>query len=720
MKPQKRWLWMSVLVLPLLVVGFLVAGAVPSLTKETAAQEPTTAVSLPAVAVAESASTGETSAPAAEPPARAAAAETPTPGAASGPPVSPTPPPVAVEGTCISGLVIDNLGVPQPGWTVTASHESGAPTHISTTDAYGRFSFTNLGAGTWFLEVTVPAGWKATTPSRFHVTLTGQGTACANVRFKNERLACVEIVKRDSNDGAGLPGWRITGQKGDQQVTAITDGLGKAKLENLEAGLWTLCEEIPPGWAAVYPANGCMTVNLAPPRWDGAPCVRLEFTNRQVARSYGFDVLKTDDKGNPLSGWRFHARPADHPGPDLVAITGVDGVARFRSGITLGVWTVSEESQEHWRPVGPATQQITITQPYWEGQFPRLEFVNEPTTCVLIKKIDENHNGLGGWTIRAEYLDDEEEPERVVTTDSKGEAILCDLPLGRWRFSEDIKPGWTPGTVPQFEVELTRQGRPYEEIRFKNQSEPICVEGYKRDENQVGLSGWVIRAKPVDSDGPVKVAITGADGYYRLDGLDARRWRFTEDLKLGWVPLNPAEGWVEVDLRSPGPGECVQVDFQNRSPRVCVDVWKKDVHGYAGLPDWEIRVTPDGGGETLTGRTDGTGFVRFADLMPGWYIVEEVMQDGWAPVSWTRRKVNLQPTADGSCTPVIFYNRQSRTPYIPPDPPSGNCRAVHVVAYGQTLSGIAWHYGVTVSQLMAANGLQNPNTIYAGQRLCIP
>ena len=45
---------------------------------------------------------------------------------------------------------------------------------------------------------------------------------------------------------------------------------------------------------------------------------------------------------------------------------------------------------------------------------------------------------------------------------------------------------------------------------------------------------------------------------------------------------------------------------------------------------------------------------------------------------------------------------------------------VHVVAWGESLSGIATRYGVTVEALMAANRLANPNMIYIGQQLIIP
>ncbi|NLE76687.1 MAG: LysM peptidoglycan-binding domain-containing protein, partial [Chloroflexi bacterium] len=145
-----------------------------------------------------------------------------------------------------------------------------------------------------------------------------------------------------------------------------------------------------------------------------------------------------------------------------------------------------------------------------------------------------------------------------------------------------------------------------------------------------------------------------------------------------------------------------------------------DIHGFVGLPNWEIRLKQDGGTDVRTALTNGVGFVRFGELMPGWYVLEEVMQDGWAPVSWTSQKVYLRPTADGSCASVTFYNRQSRGASYPVDPPASGCRYTHVVTCGQTLSSIAFRYGVSISQIMAANGLTNPNYIWVGQRLCIP
>lgn len=50
---------------------------------------------------------------------------------------------------------------------------------------------------------------------------------------------------------------------------------------------------------------------------------------------------------------------------------------------------------------------------------------------------------------------------------------------------------------------------------------------------------------------------------------------------------------------------------------------------------------------------------------------------------------------------------------------TGDVGRTYVVRYGDTLSGIARRYSTTVSQLAAANGIENPDLIYAGEVLTV-
>jgi LysM repeat protein len=54
----------------------------------------------------------------------------------------------------------------------------------------------------------------------------------------------------------------------------------------------------------------------------------------------------------------------------------------------------------------------------------------------------------------------------------------------------------------------------------------------------------------------------------------------------------------------------------------------------------------------------------------------------------------------------------------PPTPPPAT--TTYVVVRGDTLYSIAVHFGSTVSELSALNGISNPNLIYAGQVLIVP
>src|SRR5436853_4086112 len=44
----------------------------------------------------------------------------------------------------------------------------------------------------------------------------------------------------------------------------------------------------------------------------------------------------------------------------------------------------------------------------------------------------------------------------------------------------------------------------------------------------------------------------------------------------------------------------------------------------------------------------------------------------------------------------------------------------HVVQSGETLTAIALRYGVSVDELIQANGISNPNYLYIGEQLVIP
>ncbi len=77
--------------------------------------------------------------------------------------------------------------------------------------------------------------------------------------------------------------------------------------------------------------------------------------------------------------------------------------------------------------------------------------------------------------------------------------------------------------------------------------------------------------------------------------------------------------------------------------------------------------------------------------------------------------------ANGITNPNLIYAGQRLI--IPSGghyPPAPGCQCTHIVRWGETLSQIARRYGTSVQWLTQANHLWNPNYIWAGQQLCVP
>ena len=75
--------------------------------------------------------------------------------------------------------------------------------------------------------------------------------------------------------------------------------------------------------------------------------------------------------------------------------------------------------------------------------------------------------------------------------------------------------------------------------------------------------------------------------------------------------------------------------------------------------------------------------------------------------------------ANGIVNPHRIYAGQRLViPHGHPTPPTQGFW--YTVQWGDTLSGIAWRYGRNMWAIANANGIANPNVIYASQRIYIP
>ena len=100
-----------------------------------------------------------------------------------------------------------------------------------------------------------------------------------------------------------------------------------------------------------------------------------------------------------------------------------------------------------------------------------------------------------------------------------------------------------------------------------------------------------------------------------------------------------------------------------------------------------------------------------------------VVADAPAPVptvtvATAEQVADAPPVADERVAPVEEAVVAEPTPEPEPTTPSGP--TVHVVQQGDSMGGIAVQYDVSMDDITAANGIDDPNTIFVGQELIIP
>ncbi len=425
-------------------------------------------------------------------------------------------------------------------------------------------------------------------------------------------------------------------------------------------------------------------------------------------------------------------------------------------GIVLnpGVWTFSLNPTGPWEGVTPLTFDVPLG--YGSQECVRIRWKLVRYVPVIVTKIDDQHNPLNGWVIRAEPARGNwfATPQEVTTGSGANEPGEAEFRLteGQWVFKERAPSGvvYTPIMPASGQQtlnvvwQLDDQGnlKPIR-LRFKNRvTEFGCIEVYKFDvfeESSMPLPGWKITLKR--ANGSIAAAgYTDAAGLVRFTNLPFGPYTVHEEIRNGWAPASPTSVSVTVN----NADRCVRVNFINEQDFGFSFVGRKlDANGHVGLAGWKIMITPlDAGGALPTNGTpegsgayvltDGLGNYRF-DFptndyrVPGArYRICEEIKAGWLPHGPTCYNVRL-PHQPGS--PVVvkdFVNQQvghTESKRWGGSPGGSGCRYTVTVRPGDSLYGIGAAYGASASAMLAANPWvrNRPHYyLYPGDTVCVP
>lgn len=454
-----------------------------------------------------------------------------------------------------------------------------------------------------------------------------------------------------------------------------------------------------------------------------------------------------DHEEEPLDDGRIVT--ATYNGISIAAAVDEDGEFEFEDGLVPGRWNftidVIKEGEE-WEPVTPASFDVELE--YNQDDCYQIRFKLRRLITVVVVKIDENHNRLADWQIKAVPSSGNKFAiSYEAETNSNGEATFR-LTKGDWKFYEyppedDDDLAYSP-VVPlsgSQELFVDTPG-PYT-IRFKNRLNVNgCIEVLKQDVPPAGssdspfpLQGWGIDIER--ANGSIAASgTTDARGKIKFENLPYGPYTVVEETRVGWTSYTASS--FDVDL-TPDQSGCVLVVFDNQQsdPEYCIEGRKIDVNGKVGLPGWIITAEPldDGDIDPADVTTDGLGMYKFTFSgndyrVPGSrYEICEDYEDveGWvarSPICYT---VTL-PSTPGACVQVPdFANAQvGNSDSYKPSKPSHDghgCNTTYTIKKGDNLYRISSKYGVSFNELVNANPWVRNNKNYlinVGQQLCIP
>jgi hypothetical protein len=283
----------------------------------------------------------------------------------------------------------------QPGvdWEITATPDDDPFVKAQTekTDVGGRATFT-LTPGIWLIGEVVKAGWHPVTPAQVAVTLDQYDPpgAMDPVVFKNREPVChskIVVLKLGyGSDTKGneiqlgpLAGWHVTVRRADNwwpPITKMTDGAGRATFDDLPPGVYSVSEQVEPGWEAMgdYPQTVIHR-----------DCEETEviFKNKELAgdlRIYGHKYFKAWEPpyaGYPMVGLSSWVITATLVGTEFYTTTTTNALGYYvfpaaslkAAGMAFPGATIEvcEETRANWIPETPDCVRVTFPHPVPDG-----------------------------------------------------------------------------------------------------------------------------------------------------------------------------------------------------------------------------------------------------------------------------------------------------------------------------------------------------------------
>lgn len=433
-----------------------------------------------------------------------------------------------------------------------------------------------------------------------------------------------------------LNGWTVCLVRDDTVVESGVTHDGVVVFEDVAAGSYLIDESLMDGWRNTTELPIAVTV-------DSGDSLTYCIGNQALG-----EVTKTFSLayGNAPAGAMFHAVYQLEGGEEVhVPLESVGG-ATYRASVDLPAGSVIEyvrwavemdgavfvlgEENLHETLDGDMTNTFDYSAEICGYKFGDTDFDGT---------WDEGEEGLGGWTIEL-YRAGQDEPVATAVTDPDGSYAFYGLLPGTYYVEEQMQDGWYQTCGPQGTFEVGN-GTSMGCLNFGNALESVAPTMFTK------TFELTYPAAPIGADFTAVYTLAGGQPVsVPLVSVGAGMFSGSVQLPEGsviaevsWMAATD-DGSDFVLGAQTGLNETMTADVTNRlaysasiSGHKFGDsdadaTWDGDETGLSG---WTIDLFVNGSTTPIaTLVTDADGAYSFQGLLPGSYVVEERMQDGWS------------------------------------------------------------------------------------------
>jgi len=458
-----------------------------------------------------------------------------------------------------------------------------------------------------------------------------------------------------------LMGWEINlwtdvdGEPGEIVDSTVTDRSGEYYFDCVVPGPYFVQEVLYDGWYNVTPAIVWVYVE---------PCETvygIDFANCMFKDIYGIKFYDYDMDGvfDPEVDWVLEGWEIQLLNEDMDIIDTFETLPNgyyFFEGLSVGTYYVQEVVPEGWMNTTASKVEVVLNccTPCMVINFGNYELPE----ITIYKFYDVNMDGVYDPDA-GDYLIEEEVMFNIWADLHDGQIIEYDIAVtgmlnfitdvGYYRITEDLPEGWMNTT--DLMQDNTLGPSDHWEVYFGNvqygdlivyKFYDVEMTGEYDEEMDELLEGWTFNLwTTVDGipDEVIATNVTGPEGYAMFESLESGWYAVEEILQDCWFPTTDLIQYVEIEVSTTSelwfgnvPGGFIEgYKYCDRNLNQEFDC------GECGLEGWEINLWKYMEDETpqnnlihyMSTITDENGYYNFTCVEPGWYILEEVMQDGW-------------------------------------------------------------------------------------------